>query len=361
MGLVADTKDSLRLAVPDVFNIAHALNVVGRNNHSDVADLFPFRNGWRLEVFGDERWYVARMLDAPAAVSNHITQFAPDDISPFLAQLAALPPGDLTELIALRGRDWYGLLGGLWYGQDRFTYIRRRDAPGTNDAGWWDDIATQLAAYLDLLLLPALREVHSWRFAQALPKPVPYDLANVTPSLWVLECEETSTQGTAFALEGSGLVTCEHVVGTATKAFQASAPTKRYPVEVVCRHSVVDLAVLRINTPITQALTRGYPAEARQLDPLAVFGFPNYRLGDSGTVVVGSVAGFRTISGIRRILTNAPIISGNSGGPVLDGVGRVIGVAVTGAERMERAQDTENHGVIPIDALDLISEHAGSP
>jgi V8-like Glu-specific endopeptidase len=61
------------------------------------------------------------------------------------------------------------------------------------------------------------------------------------------------------------------------------------------------------------------------------------------------------VSGIRRILTNAPIVAGTSGGPVLDKDNRVIGVAVTGAEIMEKAQETEDHGIIPIDALKFLS------
>jgi len=66
--------------------------------------------------------------------------------------------------------------------------------------------------------------------------------------------------------------------------------------------------------------------------------------------------GFRIISGIRRVLTNVPIVAGMSGGPVLDKNNYVIGVAVKGAEIMEKAQETENHFVISIDALKFLNE-----
>lgn len=60
-------------------------------------------------------------------------------------------------------------------------------------------------------------------------------------------------------------------------------------------------------------------------------------------------------SGIQRMLTNARIVGGMSGGPVVGPMNTVIGVCVTGADRFESAEDTEDHGVIPIDAIDLLS------
>jgi S1-C subfamily serine protease len=83
-------------------------------------------------------------------------------------------------------------------------------------------------------------------------------------------------------------------------------------------------------------------------------GFPNYRISDSGISIPGLVVGFRTISGLRRILTNASIIAGNSGGPVFDERSRVIGIAVTRADRMEEANETENHGIIPVNAINYL-------
>jgi hypothetical protein len=39
------------------------------------------------------------------------------------------------------------------------------------------------------------------------------------------------------------------------------------------------------------------------------------------------------------------------GGPVVDDRSKVIGIAVTGADHWQNVEDTENHGVVPIDAL----------
>ena len=61
------------------------------------------------------------------------------------------------------------------------------------------------------------------------------------------------------------------------------------------------------------------------------------------------------VSGFRRILVDANIIIGNSGGPVLDANNRVIGVAAKGAASEADAEQTDKHEVIPIDALNHLN------
>jgi hypothetical protein len=187
--------------------------------------------------------------------------------------------------------------------------------------------------------------------SQTPTRPPSFDTERIIEALWVLECDETSRQGTAFELTDYGLITCDHVLGENTHAFRHDAPHKKYPVTIIGREADIDIAILSIETKFRAPLTKGTADNLKQMDYLAVSGFPNYRINDSGVVVPGHVVGFRTVSGIRRILTDAPIVAGNSGGPAIAVDGSVIGVAVTGAERMEETQETENHGIIPIDAL----------
>lgn len=347
-----DTAETLRLGNPTIFNIAHALNVIGRQKYPEVCDLFPFKTGYHLHVYGDNDWYFARMIDSPSSGGNHTSKLPAEDTEAILQLAARFQKHDTSEVARVMGADWHSHFGSAWFGQDRFTYIRsKQNTPKETD--WWGHIATQLAVYLNIFLLPQLQQIHHARVVRV--APASYDLGAITRSLWVLECEETCFQGTAFMLDNIGLITCDHVLGSATHAFQAATPTKKYPVSVIRKHPIIDLAVLRIDTAEQfDALTRGNTENIRQLDQLTIAGFPNYRLGDSGVIVTGHVAGFRMISAIRRILTNAPIVRGNSGGPALDIDGAVIGVAVTGADRMETAQETEHHGIIPIDALDLV-------
>ena len=155
-------------------------------------------------------------------------------------------------------------------------------------------------------------------------------------------------------LSGVGLVTCQHVLGPDMYAFRWGDVTKTYKVTVLRQDRDIDLAVLSIDAPLTGELQSGTADAAKQMDAIAVAGHPNYRKGDTFVIHPGMISGFRMVSGIRRLLVNAPIVAGNSGGPVVNRNNQVIGVAVTGSDRMESAHDTENHGVIPIDALQFL-------
>ena len=89
--------------------------------------------------------------------------------------------------------------------------------------------------------------------------------------------------------------------------------------------------------------------------PILIGGFPNHRLGDTATMAAGHVISHRIVSQVHRALVDAPIITGASGGPVVNGHGRVVGVAVTGADSMAKRYATEMHGVIPIQEINNLT------
>jgi predicted NACHT family NTPase/S1-C subfamily serine protease len=177
------------------------------------------------------------------------------------------------------------------------------------------------------------------------------DARKLYQSVWVLECEETLVQGTGFMLAGFGLITCQHVLGTKTEAFLPPNVLAKYPVKVIAQDADLDLAILSIDVAEHEELISGTADDLKQMDEIILTGFPNYRVGDSLNIKLGRIVGFRPIGGVRRLLIDASVVAGNSGGPVLNKDNKVIGVAVTGAENEQKALDTENHGVIPIDAL----------
>lgn len=166
--------------------------------------------------------------------------------------------------------------------------------------------------------------------------------------------DDKISQGTAFMLDGYGLVTCEHVLVEGIKAFRHDDFSRKYDVKVVKKNKDLDVAILGIDCDKTNKLNIGDESELKRLDNLTVAGFPNYRLGDTPSIVDGRIRSFRIVSLIKWMLLDAPIIAGNSGGPVLNRGNKVVGIAATGGDSVEEARKTEHNGVIPISVLGLL-------
>ncbi len=174
----------------------------------------------------------------------------------------------------------------------------------------------------------------------------------IMSQLWILECESDCYQGTAFDLDGVGTVTCAHVLERNSKAFRSYDTATKYPVKVTHKDEDLDLAVLIVEgAPTGPAFKAGDPGMLKVLEPVSIAGFPNYRTFDSGVIRVGEIAGFRYHASIRRIMLSCSVVAGTSGSPILNRRNEIVGVAVTGADREDLVDKTENHAAIPIDAL----------
>jgi len=174
-------------------------------------------------------------------------------------------------------------------------------------------------------------------------------------AVFVLESNET--QGTAFVLEDVGVVTCAHVLGGNIFAFKASNPNEHYKVDIAYKSDRLDIAVLSIERKCEQGLLRkGNTKELKIGDSIKLLGFPKYGFGQTLQVHPGVIVGMKRHFGRPRININAPVIEGNSGGPVLNERGQVIGIAVTGVDKVETFAECE-YGVIPIDCVaELLAE-----
>ncbi|MEC9345365.1 MAG: serine protease [Pseudomonadota bacterium] len=225
-----------------------------------------------------------------------------------------------------------------------------------NDAIDWHLVAEDLASWANVIPLPRAQNINEKRMRMALPTPPQYSLASVQAAMWVLECDESSQQGTAFDLVGYGTVTNAHVVeGTSNlQAFRADKPTEKFAVSIDKQNQALDLAIITVEGSQSPSPLHGASTETKQMDHVAVCGFPNFRLGDSGVLSPGIIVGTRMKSGIRRLLTNAGIIAGMSGGPAIGADNQVIGVCVTGSDNFQATRETEDQSIIPIEALDLL-------
>ena len=178
-------------------------------------------------------------------------------------------------------------------------------------------------------------------------------IEEIRNALYVVEAEIHGElyQGTAFCLQGYGLVTCYHVLGDKLTVYHPSAPHKKIVVEVIGQDKDIDIAVLKPSSHSETQLLLGDDTRVREDDEIILAGYPNYAPGHTGTTKRGRIVGRHTISGIERFLIDASIVYGNSGGPVLNKDRRVIGIAVTGTISEGTSHTTDRHGVIPIGAL----------
>jgi RNA-directed DNA polymerase len=176
-------------------------------------------------------------------------------------------------------------------------------------------------------------------------------IEELSSSLWVLECEETIRQGTGFMLKDVGLVTCYHVLGSATHAFQPKELTK-YPINIIYQDKEKDIAILKINANIKYYLQSGNSNSLSIGSRISIAGYPNYSIGNSMYYNEGTVTAFGKMKG--HIFISTPVVAGNSGGPILDINNKVVGIAVTGSDNFENASETEKHGFIPINNIDFL-------
>ena len=158
---------------------------------------------------------------------------------------------------------------------------------------------------------------------------MPFSLRLLTACVLTLIAGVVAAQssGTAFVVAPGLLVTNHHVI-EGCGAIEVIASDGRRPATVVDSVQQIDLALLRVYG------LRGGVAALRTQSPAllgesaTVFGFPlGGALSSTGnftTGVVSSLRGLRDAAG--EIQITAPVQPGNSGGPVLDRAGSVIGV-----------------------------------
>jgi serine protease Do len=133
--------------------------------------------------------------------------------------------------------------------------------------------------------------------------------------------------GTGFVVSPEGLIATNlHVIGEARPISVELKDGTKYPVKAVfASDRKLDLALVQIDAKDLPALplATGDDAAIRQGQPIVVLGNPQ---GLRHSLVSGVVSGSRKIDEREMIQLAIPIEPGNSGGPVLDMRGRVLGV-----------------------------------
>lgn len=150
-----------------------------------------------------------------------------------------------------------------------------------------------------------------------------------------------SSSGSGFVVSDRGhIVTNAHVV----KGCGTIMVGDRGPAQVIAMDQAADLALLRDATRKGGVFARFAEEPTRLGEDVAVFGFPlRTILADQLNMTTGGVSSLAGLGGnTSHLQITAPVQRGNSGGPLVDASGRVLGVVTS-----------------KLDALSIASSHGG--
>jgi S1-C subfamily serine protease len=151
-------------------------------------------------------------------------------------------------------------------------------------------------------------------------------------------------EGSGFFTEEAGVIlTNAHVLGMLDAdgrppqkiivTVDSGEPTSRaFPARLLGLDRGSDLAVLRVEGKDLPAPLKVAPAKnLTETQEVFIFGFPlGKKLGKNITVSKSSVSSLRKEgANLKQIQVNGGMHPGNSGGPVIDGTGQVVGVSVS--------------------------------
>jgi serine protease Do len=135
-------------------------------------------------------------------------------------------------------------------------------------------------------------------------------------------------QGSGFVVSADGLVlTNAHVVKDAQSVTVLLADRREFTAQVLGSDAATDIAVLRIPAQGLQPVQLGDAARLQVGDPVLAIGAP-YGLTQTATAGIVSATG-RSLPGdgaVPFIQTDAAVNPGNSGGPLFDAAGNVVGI-----------------------------------
>ena len=178
---------------------------------------------------------------------------------------------------------------------------------------------------------------------QALSNPVS---ASATPRSEPPRKEPTISTGSGFVVAKTGqLLTNAHVVKDCkTIAIEQPGLTGLIPATVLAQDSSNDLALLKASTPLPAMSPPNFRQHVRLGEDVFIFGYPLTGIvASSGNFTRGSVTALEGLGDdTSKLQLAAPVQPGNSGGPVLDQTGAVVGVVVSKLDAIVVAKATGN-------------------
>lgn len=150
--------------------------------------------------------------------------------------------------------------------------------------------------------------------------------------------------GTIFFIEASGLaLTNAHVVN-GCQSLKVALPDGETEAKLVEADASNDLALIKVPGRKGPLAHFRAPPPVRQGEDVVVYGFPMAgSLSTQGNLTTGIVSALTGLKDDSRYLQiTAPVQHGNSGGPVLDGSGHVLGVVASRLNSDQPGQQAQN-------------------
>lgn len=153
--------------------------------------------------------------------------------------------------------------------------------------------------------------------------------ANVLPSVFRVTSQDGTGTGFAFANQtpegGTNVITNYHVIKanweSGRREVDLEQQNRRFKGQITKVDEDADLAVIQVTDAFPRLASAPEPAKPGQ--PVVVVGSP---LGLEDSVTSGVISAQRTINGGPVLQFDAPVNPGNSGGPIVNAQGQVVGV-----------------------------------
>lgn len=174
----------------------------------------------------------------------------------------------------------------------------------------------------------------------------------------VVETDGAKSQGSGIAIDGAKghFLTNWHVIKGIREGWVRVQGAEWMPiVAVVAKDEHKDLALVKAD-PGGQTLHQarlGTVAEIKPGDPVVVIGNP---LGEEFSVTDGIISQIRNQDGYKVVQTTAPISPGNSGGPLFNEQGEVVGIVTFTKQDTARRAQNLNYAVAIDEARPLLGK-----
>jgi S1-C subfamily serine protease len=204
---------------------------------------------------------------------------------------------------------------------------------------------------------PAVSDIPKSTITLNVPPTSQIDLPRQLPTLTsaVVTLKVNKGHGSGFFVTSDGyLLTAAHVVAGQTDCTVKLTDGTEFPAQVCRTDARADVALLKVTG-------HQFPALQLATEPRPPVGTEVYAIGTplteelDCTVSKGIVSAIRTIDGMQTIQTDASINGGNSGGPLIDSNGKVIGIV---SQKVILAGFSGLGFAIPVDrAINQLSLH----